>query len=251
MLVAELNNVYYNSITNANAVNYIKYGTYSIVSKRVVGLGRAILLGYDFYNYNTIGARILSNSVKSAGGSNPSWLSTSSTSATVTPSSSSTITYTFNSGSLTAGTYTSNVIISSNDPLTPTYTVPVTMIVSDNPCAGFVYTNSNNCTGVVSFTNNTVNTVTSYSWNFGNGTNSTLANPTTNYTSIGNYTINLTACNGTLCSSSSKTISISGVGGPISNSCTPISYLYGSNYGILNVKLNTTKILVSFWIRIT
>ena len=235
----ESNYVYYNSITNANAVNYIKYGTYSIVSKRVVGLGRAILLGYDFYNYNTIGARILSNSVKSAGGSNPSWLSTSSTSATVTPSSSSTITYTFNSGSLTAGTYTSNVIISSNDPLTPTYTVPVTMIVSDNPCAGFVYTNSNNCTGVVSFTNNTVNTVTSYSWNFGNGTNSTLANPTTNYTSIGNYTINLTACNGTLCSSSSKTISISGVGGPISNSCTPISYLYGSNYGILNVKLNT------------
>jgi len=231
--------VYYNSITNTDAVDYVKYGTYSVVSKRNIGQGRAILLGYSYYYTDLNASRILSNCIKSAGSANPAWLSNSVTNATVTPGSNSVISYTFNSGNLTAGTYTSNVIVSSNDPLTPTYTVPVTMIVNDNPCVNYAFNNPNNCSGIVTFTNNTINTVTSYNWDFGNGTNSALANPTVNYTSSGNYTVTLTACNGTVCSTSSKTLNINGVGGPISNSCTPTSYMYGSNYGILNVTLNS------------
>jgi Zn-dependent metalloprotease len=233
------NYTYYNSISNSSATHFVKHNTYAVVSKMNVGLGQAILLGYDFYTSNLYAGRILSNSVKSAGNANPQWLTNSSTTGTISPSSSSTVTYTFNSGNLAAGTYTSNVYINSNDPLTPTYTVPVTMVVNNNPCAGFVLTNPNNCSGIVTFTNNTVNTVTSYSWNFGNGTTSTLTNPTVTYATSGTYSVVLTACNGTMCSSYTRTLAVNGVGGPLSNSCTPISYFYGSSYGILNVSLNT------------
>lgn len=233
-------NDYINSITNSDVIDYIKYGTYSVVSKRVIGQGRAILLANDFYyNNDMISNRILSNCVKSSGSTNPTWLTNAATNTTLTPASNSTITYTFNSGTLSSGTYTTNIYITSNDPQVPTYTVPVTMVVDNNPCANFALTVSNNCTGVVTFTNNSVNTITSYNWNFGNGTNSTTANPTAIYSAIGNYSVTLTVCNGTLCSSNTQTISITGIGGPITNSCTPTSYQYGSNNGILNVKLNT------------
>ncbi|MES2565982.1 MAG: PKD domain-containing protein [Bacteroidota bacterium] len=237
--ITSANYTYYNSISNSSASHFVKYNSYAVVSKINVGLGRAILLGYDFYNSNTYASRILSNSVKSSGNINPQWLTNSVTTGTIIPSSTSLVTYTFNSGNLAAGTYTSNVIVKSNDPLTPTYTVPVTMIINDNPCAGFVFTNPNNCSGIVTFTNNTVNTVTSYNWNFGNGTTSTATSPTVTYVAAGTYSVILTACNGTMCSSYSRTLTVNGVGGPLSNSCTPTSYLYGSNYGILNVTLNT------------
>lgn len=237
--ITAANYTYYNSISNSTATHFVKYNSYNVVSKINVGLGRAILLGYDFYTSNVYAGRILSNSVKSAGNNNPQWLTNSTTTGTVVPSSNSVVTYTFNSGNLAAGTYTSNVYVYSNDPLTPTFTVPVTMSVNNNPCAAFVLTNPNNCSGIVTFTNNTVNTVTSYSWNFGNGTTSTLTNPTVTYATAGTYSVILTACNGTMCSSYTRTLTINGVGGPLSNSCTPTSYLYGSNYGILNVSLNT------------
>lgn len=230
---------YYNSITNTDAVDYIKYSSYSMVSKRIIGQGRAILLASDFAYSDNIASRILSNCVKSAGSTNPAWLTNTATNSTITPGSTSVVTYTFNSGTLSSGTYTTTIYITSNDPLVPTFTVPVTMIVDNNPCANFAYTSSNNCTGIVTFTNNSVNTVTSYNWNFGNGTNSTVANPTITYGAAGIYSITLTACNGTLCSSSTQTVSITGVGGPITNSCTPTSYQYGSNVGILNVTFNT------------
>ncbi len=49
---------------------------------------------------------------------------------------------------------------------------------------------------VILFTDDSTNTPTSWQWNFGDGSpNSTLQNPTHNYTASGNYTVNLTAYN--------------------------------------------------------
>lgn len=45
---------------------------------------------------------------------------------------------------------------------------------------------------IVNFTNTSTGNVTSYSWNFGNGASSTLANPSTTYTAPGVYTVSLT-----------------------------------------------------------
>ncbi len=233
------NGTYAPLLTDPTIVNFVKNGSYSVVCKKQIGLGKAIFIGSDYFTMDNNFSKIIANSVKYSNSSLPSWLTISNTTQTVTPGNSSTVTFTLNSGSLAAGTYTTNITINSNDPLTPTYTVPITMVVSDNPCANFALTNSNNCTGIVTFTNSTVNTATSYNWNFGNGVTSTLTNPTVTYSTAGTYSVVLTACNGTMCSSYTKTLTIGGVGGPISNSCTPISYLYGSNYGILNVNLNT------------
>lgn len=229
---------YYHTFTNSNHTDYMKYGNYSMVSKRTMGSGRAIYIAYDFQNASTGFNRVIANSVKSSV-SSASWLSTNTTSATVSPSSSSTTTFTLNSSNLAAGNYTTNIIINSNDPLVTTYTVPVSLTVGNNPCANFNYINSNNCSGIVTFTNMTVNTATSYSWNFGNGTSSTVTSPTVTYGAAGNYSVTLTACTNGSCSSTTKTLSILGVGGPITNSCAPISYSYSSNYGIINVSLNT------------
>lgn len=229
---------YYHTFTNSNLADYMKYGTYSMVSKRAIGSGRAIYIAYDYQTAGTGFSRIIANSVKSSV-SSASWLSTNTTSATVTPSTSSTVTFTLSSGNLAAGNYTTNVIINSNDPLITTYTVPVSITVGNNPCANFNYTNSNNCTGIVTFSNTTVNAATSYSWNFGNGTSSTATNPTVTYGAAGNYSVTLTACTNGSCSSITNTLSILGVGGPITNTCAPISYSYSTNYGIINVSLNT------------
>ncbi|MDF2453351.1 MAG: peptidase thermolysin [Bacteroidota bacterium] len=233
------NATYGTLLTDPTIVNFVKSGSYSVVCKKQIGSGKAIFIASDFYTVDNNFSKIIANSVKYSTSNLPGWLSVSTTSQTVTPGNSSTLTFTLNSGNLPSGTYTTALTINSNDPLTPTYTVPITMVVGNNPCANFALTNSNNCTGIVTFTNSTINTATSYSWNFGNGTTSALTNPTVTYSVAGTYSVVLTACNGTMCSSYTRTLTINGVGGPLTNSCTPTSYLYGSNYGILNVTLNT------------
>jgi hypothetical protein len=58
-----------------------------------------------------------------------------------------------------------------------------------DPSAQFTYTTTG---GQVSF-NNTSTNATTYLWNFGDGTTSTLNNPSHNYTTTGNYTVQLKA----------------------------------------------------------
>src|SRR6202521_5424685 len=61
------------------------------------------------------------------------------------------------------------------------------------PAANF---SSNVVSGIVpltiSFTNNSTGTITAYSWNFGDNTSSTSANPTHSYTTAGAYAVSLT-----------------------------------------------------------
>jgi gliding motility-associated-like protein len=64
--------------------------------------------------------------------------------------------------------------------------------VSTKPIPSFTVSDSISCTApfTVNF-NNTTTGVTTYQWDFGNGSSSTLANPTHTYTSIGSYTVKL------------------------------------------------------------
>ena len=67
----------------------------------------------------------------------------------------------------------------------------------------------------------------SYEWNFGDGTTSTLQNPTHTYTSPGTYTVSLTAYPANECGSTQQTktlgnyITVENGGGPRAVSCTP------------------------------
>jgi len=61
------------------------------------------------------------------------WLSLSSTNDSTDPMSATPITVTFDSAGLPSGNYNANLCISSNDPVTPLVTVPVTMTVNLGP----------------------------------------------------------------------------------------------------------------------
>ncbi len=71
------------------------------------------------------------------------------------------------------------------------------VILAQNPVSNFSSNTTSGCGSiVVSFTNLSTN-ATSYSWNFGNGVNSTLTNPVITYANPGIYTVTLTATNAT------------------------------------------------------
>lgn len=97
-------------------------------------------------------------------------------------------------------TYTVSVTDGCNaTPVTSSQTVTVTAL----PVAGFTSTLTGNLN--YSFTNTSTNGTT-YSWTFGDGTTSTVANPTHLYTAGGNYTVCLTTTNA--CGSDSSCTSL-------------------------------------------
>jgi len=63
------------------------------------------------------------------------------------------------------------------------------------PVADFVAATTSSCTGTIQFTQTSSNNPTSFLWTFGDGTTSTLQNPSHTYTSNGTYTVTLKATN--------------------------------------------------------
>lgn len=98
---------------------------------------------------------------------------------------------------LMAGSYT--IVTTSNTEMVDTLSVIVTEpapLVADFSSADTVYTSQ---AGFIAFTNESVG-ATTYEWNFGTGANSSLENPTYNYSAVGSYQVTLTAVSG-VCSS--------------------------------------------------
>ncbi len=89
------------------------------------------------------------------------------------------------------GIYT--VTVTNSDPCNGVGTSSQTVVfVNSTPTADATSSINGN---TVTFTNNSTG-ATSYDWDFGDGNNSTLANPTYTYAAGGNYTVTLTATNG-------------------------------------------------------
>ncbi len=63
------------------------------------------------------------------------------------------------------------------------------------PTAQYQYTENNDCSGTFSFTDQSQNVPTSWKWYFGDGSSSTLQNPTHQYTAEGVYPVNLISTN--------------------------------------------------------
>jgi PKD repeat protein len=83
-----------------------------------------------------------------------------------------------------------------SDNINETFQIDDFSIIQALPVTDF-YANATSgiSTLAVQFTDTSTNIPTSYSWNFGDGTTSTLQNPTHTYNSAGNYSVNLTASN--------------------------------------------------------
>ena len=84
-----------------------------------------------------------------------------------------------------------DVVVTNNDGQTATGTGSFTYIAP--PIAGFSGTPVSGQKPLnVAFTDSSTGIISSYSWNFGDGTTSTLRNPSHQYTTAGSYGVNLT-----------------------------------------------------------
>lgn len=111
--------------------------------------------------------------------------------------------------------------------------------------AAFSASPSVSCTAPasVTFNNNSWN-ATSYQWDFGDGNNSTLANPTHIYLLPGTYNVTLIATGTGSCVGAdtlviNAAVVVNNVPGPVPATCNPNTSNYCCSYGITNVTFNT------------
>lgn len=99
---------------------------------------------------------------------------------------------------LNEGSYTVILVVNLNSACIDSITKNV--FINANPIAAFSVNDSSQCFkgNSFSFTNTTANAV-SQNWDFGNGSTSTLANPTKSYTLMGNYQVKLIVKSGNNC----------------------------------------------------
>lgn len=144
----------------------------------------------------------------------------------------------FNTNNNLNGVYDQYIEIQSNDPLNPSYQIPVSVSVSDEICADFYIHKTAPCNGEVEFVAAITNNPTSYLWDFGDGITSTEENPIHTFTNPGNYAVELTMSNGTSSDVISKIVEIESVSGPIA-SCLVGSSGFSSSIDIESFSLHT------------
>jgi PKD repeat protein len=148
-----------------------------------------------------------------------------------------------------AGTYT--VTVSSTGCAT-TATASGTVTVNPAPIANYSLSNLNDtlamCPPLTSiFTDNSSGSICSYSWSFGNGNTSNIADPTALYTIPGNYPVTeiITACNGCADTITKYSIRIHGpsvalaASQAVSCPCTSVFYTLTPNLASDSVQFNT------------
>ncbi len=100
------------------------------------------------------------------------------------------------------GTYT-YLLVANDSSGTCTDSFAVNVVIHPVPNPSFTFNPNNQCAGTtISFNNNSTggNGFTSYNWNFGDGNNSSLVNPSHVYAAGGTYNVTLTMTNAAGCS---------------------------------------------------
>ena len=129
---------------------------------------------------------------------------------------------------LNAGTYNVKLVASNLNGCKDSIVKLVTIL--EKPTAAFILNSGSTCTSSlnISPTNNSTGIGNSYVWYFGDGSTSTLTNPTKTYAAIGTYTIKLVVTNGNGCKDSTeKSITFSTA--PVSNFSINSSVQCGTN----------------------
>ncbi len=125
------------------------------------------------------------------------------------------------------------------------HAVGVGGLFDDAVQSAFIASSNFNCQtpATIQFNNTSIN-ASSYVWDFGNGTTSTLSNPTATYDMPGTYTVSLIASGNALCGNSDTTIivdyiTVTNDGGPASPSCFPGTTAPLSGSGLFNFTFET------------
>ena len=107
----------YFSVTGADTANVLAtYSSYAAVLQKSIGSGSLVILGIDFYEYDSTWAEIISRAATGTANTLPSWLSLSPDSGTVAVAQCAAAGFHFNAASLASGVYTAQVLISHNSP---------------------------------------------------------------------------------------------------------------------------------------
>ena len=153
----------------------------------------------------------------------PVWATLSVSSGTIAAGDSLVITVVMNSTTMAAGTQSANLVIGSNDPVTPNVQFSLSMQVGTNPCftaAG----NIDACTGIGTFTSTViVNAPTSWTWDFGDGGTANTANPIHQFAEPAgtNITVMAIGCVGADCDTEYVSLVMPLVTGPAAAACLP------------------------------
>lgn len=134
---------------------------------------------------------------------------------TLAPSENQTFDLTFTSLNTEGGVYEQVIVIGSNDPMQPNLSIPVTVNVSFDLCAGFEFDQPIPCGGAVNFFSTTVNTPTDILWDFGDGDTSIEENPTHIYDAPGSFEVILTVANAISADTFSQVVNIEEVSAPV------------------------------------
>ncbi len=145
---------------------------------------------------------------------------------------------TFETNNTPGGIYNSSIFIDSNDPLNPTLEIPVTVNVSFDLCADFAFNRPVTCGGQVDFTSTTINSPSTFFWDFGDGTSSTLPNPTHIYNSTGIFNVTLTVTNTSSTDMITLPVEVDQIGAPIA-ACDVASTNNFPSMEITSFTLNT------------
>ncbi|HEX5003510.1 MAG TPA: PKD domain-containing protein, partial [Bacteroidia bacterium] len=136
-----------------------------------------------------------------------------------------------------SGTYTVSLIVTGAGGCADTTVLTSPVTVYKTPVASFTPSALSGCTSLqVSFTNTSTQLDNpAYLWNFGNGSTSTLANPTTTYVQDGNFAAELIVTNQGGCSDSAQMIINSNLT-PMANAtvsanqgCVPLTCTFTNN----------------------
>lgn len=162
--------------------------------------GKSGFVGYDFHQSSPASRRLLLNMIRwMTDRYLPHWVSVATLGGQVAAGTSQSWALTFRSDSLSAGTYHHKLFFSTNDPASPSFTLPLKLMVIAPPEAQFSANKSFTCNGKVAFQNQTLNEATSYTWDFGDGNTSAATAPAHEYTADGTYDVRLIACNALGC----------------------------------------------------
>ncbi|HEX5001054.1 MAG TPA: PKD domain-containing protein [Bacteroidia bacterium] len=141
-----------------------------------------------------------------------------------------------------AGTYTVTLIATSNNGCTDTTTQQIT--VFPQPVPGFTYSQAAGCGPLtVYFTDSSFVSsgyIVSWLWDFGNGSTSTLQNPSTVYTASGNYGVTLTVFTNNGCTETYSQPNIITVYPGPTATFTPDPYQASINYPVITFGNNSS-----------
>lgn len=121
-------------INNADATKLINFNTFDVVTTRDTGRGHAVYIGFDFDGYDSNAAKTIANVVRYSNYYKlPDWLNISKSADTFPRTDSSVILFKFYAQNHAAGVYHGEVVISSNDPVSKTFNIPVRLTIVGTP----------------------------------------------------------------------------------------------------------------------